>query len=248
MWVQDAPAPGHERGLGEGPQTGFAHDPLTPAQQVQTDVHPVPYGQEMRARNIDHLLADGGRVDEDSLYRRAAAQLGQSWLRSVSRRVAHGTHVMDLAAGYDLSDAEREQRPIVCVQLPEATTADPSGESLDAYALDAIRYILERADEIARRKPGRSHLPVVINFSFGDVAGPHDGSSNLEKAIDELVRERRRMAPLEIVIPSGNAHLARLHAEWSFAKPGQRIDLHWRRTCKHRGVNCGGTVAKHQAG
>jgi hypothetical protein len=210
FWVQDAPST-------EGAAQPESREP----------VNPVPYGREINKDQIDDLLAayaSNGSVDEDILYRRAADQLGQHWLRSISRRVAHGTHVMDLACGYDLTDEERRKRPIVCVQLPEATTADTSGENLDAYALDGVRYVLDRADAIARRK-GWASLPVVINFSFGNVAGPHDGTSDLEEAIDELIDAHPN---LNVVIPSGNSHLGRLHAEFAFGREGQAVDLHWR--------------------
>jgi hypothetical protein len=211
FWVQDAP--GTEGAAG---QSG-SREP----------VNPVPYGREINKDQIDELLAayaNDGSVNEDILYRRAAGWLGKHWLRSISRRVAHGTPVMDLACGYDLADEDRNKRPIVCVQLPEATTADTSGENLDAYALDGVRYILDRADAIARQK-GWASLPVVINFSFGNVAGPHDGTSDLEEAIDELIDAHPN---LNVVIPSGNSHLGRLHAEFAFDREGQTVDLHWR--------------------
>lgn len=211
FWVQDAPAGEGVAGEAEG----------------QNAVNPVPYGREVDKRKIDGLLAaqaDSGSVDEDTLYWRAADQLGQHWLRSVSRRVAHGTHVMDLACGYDPADEDGKKRPIVCVQLPEATTADTSGENLDAYALDGIRYILDRADAIARQRDS-APLPVVINFSYGNVAGPHDGTSEIEEAIDELIEAHPN---LTVVIPAGNSHLGRLHAELAFDRPGQTVDLRWR--------------------
>jgi hypothetical protein len=212
FWVQDAPCAG-----------GAGQRRPAPA------VNPVPYGREIDKDEIKDLLAphgDTGIVDEDTLYRRAANQLGQNWLRSISRRVAHGTHVMDLACGHDFTKDpkdHRTQRPIVCVQLPEATTADTSGENLDAYALDGIRYILDRADAIARQNDWAS-VPVVINFSFGNVAGPHDGTSDLEQAIDELIDAHPN---LTVVIPSGNSYLGRLHAEFAFG-PDQTEHLHWR--------------------
>jgi hypothetical protein len=211
FWVQDAPR-----------EEAVAGEPIT-----QKAVNPVPYGRELNKGQIDNLLvadAESRSVDEDILYRRAAGHLGHHWLRSVSKRVAHGTHVMDLACGYGLTDEGRKRRPIVCVQLPDATTADTSGENLDAYALDGIRYILDRADAIARQQDWAS-LPVVINFSFGNVAGPHDGTSELEEAIDELIDAHPN---LNVVIPSGNSHLGRLHAEFAFDGPGQPVDLHWR--------------------
>jgi hypothetical protein len=209
LWVQDAP----------------------PA-QGETASSPVPYGHEITAGTINGWLAErGGRADEDVLYRQAAGLLGRRWLRSVSRRMAHGTHVLDLASGYRLDERpdsiERRQRPIICVQLPEAAVADTSGASLDSYVLDGIRYILERADEIASHA-NLPPLPVVINFSSGEVAGPHDGTSDLEQAIDELIELRSKIAPLEVVISAGNSHLGRLHAQVKFESLGQPVDLPWR--------------------
>jgi len=71
----------------------------------------------------------------------------------------------------------------------------------------------------------------VINFSWGNVAGPHDGSSDLERAMDEIVCKRRKIAPTEIVIAAGNNNLARLHAEFRFAKEEEQQQpqcLRWR--------------------
>jgi hypothetical protein len=239
FWVQDAScAPRDaERELEEGEasfeRTGSPGSSDVTTTEPLVPVNPIPYGREFARQAIDDLLkklATGALVDEDELYRAVAAHdLGARWLRSIATRMAHGTHVMDLACGYDLGDEhkkEREHRPIVAVQLAEATTADTSGERLDVYALDAIRYILDRADAIARqRQCGR--LPVVINLSYGNVAGPHDGSSDLEQAIDEVVEARRHVAPCQIVISSGNSHLERLHAEIRFASPGEKLPLSW---------------------
>jgi hypothetical protein len=189
---------------------------------------PVPYGRELRKKEIDDLLRHyqpTGFVDEDGLYRRVGAiDFRRRRHQSVARRAAHGTHVMDLACGYDFRQEAVPNRPIICVQLPAATTEDTSGATLDDHGLDAIRYILDRADAIARRR-GCGRLPVVINLSYGNVAGPHDGSSALEQAIDELVRARPKT---RVVLPAGNSNLARLHAEVQFDEPKQTIPLHWR--------------------
>ncbi len=189
---------------------------------------PVPYGRELRKRDIDGLLrryAPSGPVDEDDLYRRArVVDFSRGGRKPVARRLSHGTHVMDLACGYDFRTEPRRDRPIVCVQLPKRTVEDTSGATLDDFGLDAIRYILDRADQIARDRPcGR--LPVVINLSYGNVAGPHDGTSDLELAVDDLIAARPQT---RVVLPAGNSHLARLHAEVSFKERGQTVDLHWR--------------------
>ena len=236
FWVQDgkptagATASKSGPGLAEAPA-----GPITPAVghgwRHPVEVNPVPYGGELAAPAIDGLLimlAAGELADEDALYAQVAAhRLGRSWLWSISRRLAHGTHVLDVACGYGLDEAERTQRPMVAVQLPEAATADTSGENLDAYALDAVRYILDRADAIARQHQCGA-LPVVINFSWGNVAGPHDGSSDLEQAIDEIVSERRKVAPTEVVVAAGNSNLARLHAAFRFERVEQSQSLRWR--------------------
>jgi hypothetical protein len=194
---------------------------------------PLPYGREFRKQDIDRLLAryEPSRVDEDDLYRRAGVlDLASRRHQSIARHAAHGTHVMDLACGYDFRREARYDRPIVGVQLPAASTADTSGATLDDFGLDAIRYILDRADAIARRR-GSARLPVVINFSYGNVAGPHDGSSDLEQAIDALVCARGTTPmghnQLQVVLPAGNSNLGRLHAEVSLADE-QPVDLHWK--------------------
>ena len=91
----------------------------------------LPYGREIAkagghgVKGIDSLLADcthAGSVDEDELYRCAGALgFGPDDRGALARRAAHGTHVMDLACGYDPGKAP--ERPIVAVQLPVATTA-----------------------------------------------------------------------------------------------------------------------------
>jgi Subtilase family len=50
---------------------------------------------------------------------------------------------------------------------------------------------------------------VVITASFGSIAGPHDGTSMVEMALDELTRDFERLA---LVVAAGNAHGSRTHA------------------------------------
>lgn len=151
--------------------------------------------------------------------------------------------------------------PIVFVQLPTATTLDTSGGSLGVHVLDGIRYIIDRASCLPydvnstagdRTRPdtgserpaslagpdatlNRQHgfNKIVINISYGAVAGPHDGTSILEQAMADLVR-----APTTgdifglrhatwICVAAGNAHRSRTHARLSLA-PGQSKSLAWR--------------------
>ena len=194
-------------------------------------------GIELTNADIDRLLtasASAGSVDEDLFYQRAGAvDFNRQIHKSVARRASHGAHVMDVAAGYDYRDPadqpHLDARPIICVQLPTEVTAETSGGTLECYLLEAIDYILRRADDIACER-GTGPLPVVINFSYGHYAEPHDGTGVLEAAIDQRIRQRMRTCgvPLRMVLPSGNSHLSRTHARLSFQAVGETRSLEWR--------------------
>jgi hypothetical protein len=184
-------------------------------------------GFEISKADIDNYLAtcrQGDVIDEDEIYRRAGvADFTRDGRKSLAWRASHGAHVMDIACGWDLD--ETPDWRIICVQLPTATTADSSGASLAPYAVKALEYIRNRAQAIAG--PGQS-LPVVVNFSYGLLAGPHDGTHAIELAFDEILREHNKIPgnkPMRVVIPSGNSHLARAHATVSFQAIGDAATL-----------------------
>lgn len=216
-------------------QDGVYPDPSAP---YFSGTPPVDYGIELAKRDqgaykgIDTLIGEcthAGLVDEDEVYARAGlVEFRREGHKAAAWRIAHGTHVMDLAAGEDPA-AKCDKRPIVCVQLPAMTTADTSGADLHTYALDAIEYILARSDAIAAAE-GKSHLPTVINFSYGMIGGPHDGTSELEKAIDAIVKWRCEVvrSPLTVVLPAGNSNLSRCHAEAVLEGLGNVAEFAWR--------------------
>ena len=178
-------------------------------------------------KGIDDFLKDGTHtqlVDEDEVYARTRhVDFSRSVHKPVARRGAHGTHVMDIAAGSRLANAP-DDRPIICVQLPVATTADTSGATLAKYALDGLHYILARADTL-----GGPDRPVVVNLSYGMIAGPHNGSSIIEAAIDELIELREKSkGVLRVVLPAGNSRLSRCHARFDLTSAGKERTLAWR--------------------
>jgi len=191
----------------------------------------LPYGSELDKAAIDAAMnaaLHGALVDEEQVYRATQhIDFTVSGHKPVAQRGAHGTHVLDLACGADPQNPPAD-RPIIGVQLPVATTWDTSGALLAAPVLEGLRYILNRADQIAvRLKCGP--LPVVVNLSYGFNAGPHDGSSLLEGAIDELITLRRLAAPMSVVLPAGNSYLRRSHAQFKLARnKEQRPPLTWR--------------------
>jgi hypothetical protein len=196
------------------------------------------YGCELKKRNapgqdgIDKRLADtlraGPLYDEDEFYRDAGyCDFSRRGHKPLAQRAAHGTPALDLASGFDPATAPAN-RPLVCVQLPLSTTAATGGGDLAPHVLDGMRYILDRADDIAFAMMS-GPLPVVVNLSYATIAGPHDGSSILEQAIEELIALREAIgARLRVVMPAGNSYLARCHASFRLSGVGAERQLTWR--------------------
>lgn len=159
----------------------------------------------------------------------------------VMRGSTHGTSVLDLAAGSasplgtyregqgivpgpqvsTTGSGAATESPLIFVQLPTRTSADTSGGSLGVHVLDAAHYIIGRAHAIAYLDEQTDPLnllnprfvrnEVVINVSYGALAGPHDGTSILEEALDDIVNSdslRRR----SVVVSAGNGQTSRTHA------------------------------------
>jgi len=205
------------------------------------------YGHELTAADINAAMRahyHEGMVHEAAVY----AALGLSTLgkkredgaehvfHALDTAISHGTHVMDLAAGprtllaqvgnlppsFDApptwarvnDDASRA--PLIAVQLDYDTVRDTSGGSMNVHVLDGLMYILSRCANDAK---------VTVNISFGTLAGPHDGSSLLEAAMDELITLLG--GRLQIVLAAGNSYQLRTHANKTLSK-GERITLDWR--------------------
>lgn len=198
------------------------------------------YGREITAAGIGRVIAEhtlaGGGLDEAAAYAALAQPPRADPARSgrlappagawPAPRSSHGALCAALAAapaplGLPLHDAAAEA-DLVFVQLPSETVADTSGRGLAANVLDALRYVLDRVHPLA---------PLVVNLSYGAAAGPHDGSSVLETAIEQLQAERAGFA---VVLPAGNLYPdasglredSRLHAALTLA-PGERRELRW---------------------
>ena len=176
----------------------------------------VPFGRELFQKEIDRLMFGAtiaGAVDEGAFDRSAgltqfAEMRGD---RRLENNGTHGTLVADLAAGFDLrqpnNDDLRRRLPLIAVGLPPRSSMGSSGSFLEFYALHALEYIIQRADQIWTAcegdKPGG--YPIVINLSYGLQAGPKDGEMLIEKvmrAIDKRAKELDR--PVRIILPAGN--------------------------------------------
>jgi hypothetical protein len=223
--IDDGLAFAHERFRSRAGHTRFKY---FWNQDDTTIAHSPPgfgWGRELTQTNINDLLGScsySNVVDEDEVYRQAGQTLA-------ARRVKHGTHVMDIACGLDPQHVMANSPCLIGVQLPKWVTEETSGALLTPVVYDAIMYILGRADQIAADED-MAALPVVINLSYGNIAGPHDGTAPLERAIDQLIAARQ--TPLRVVLPAGNHYLARCHSGFSLAaatSPDGSIEvLRWR--------------------
>jgi hypothetical protein len=187
-----------------------------------------PYGRQYTADAINRLMREAsndGQVDEDRLYRAAGITGMARPVRSgLSGSTTHGTHVCDLACGYDnVTDRKgAAQTAIIGVSFPRTITRDTSGKFLLRFVVDGLNYIIDTAN--AAMAAAKRRVPIVVNMSYGIIAGPHDGSSDIERAIDGIVAGFNKAhpdTPLAVTLPAGNAHLHRLRAKVPMRKDGE---------------------------
>jgi hypothetical protein len=95
---------------------------------------------------------------------------------------------------------------------------------MGSYVLQAVRMIMLWADTIVREdgKPA----PLVINFSYGILAGPKDGTQHLEHALAKLIKFRNRKTRTALVLPAGNSYRVRTTAK-VILKKGDSKKLDW---------------------
>lgn len=204
------------------------------------------YGHEVTAAMIASALdafRDGELVDEGAVYTALGLSvIGQRWphgqvpFHALDVAASHGSHVADLAAGprtaqartanlppdldappsWTRADDAASRCPMVAVQLDTRTVADTSGGAMNVAVLDAMAYILARCEPDAH---------VVVNLSYGSLAGPHDGTSLLERAMDGWIALCG--GRLQVVVAAGNSYQLRTHANLPLASGAEQV-LHWR--------------------
>jgi Subtilase family len=133
---------------------------------------PYGYGTVYSSAEIDDALRTADPYDALG-YHPADADRGDSG--------AHGTFVMDIAAGNGLAGGPAGIAPdadLIFVHLADRGTGGLANLG------DSVR-ILEAVDFIARTAAQR---PWVINLSVGRHGGPHDGTTLAELALDFSLR------------------------------------------------------------
>lgn len=114
--------------------------------------------------------------------------------------LAHGTHVMDIAAGNGRETGAPGVAPgadLIFVHLAADDAGEEESFGNSRHLMEAVDYIFEKA----------GNRPVVVNLSLGTHAGPHDGSTPVEQWFDRLLETPGRA----IVIAAGNSRNVRGH-------------------------------------
>lgn len=161
-----------------------------------------PYGREFRSQDINNAL------HTSNPYTTLAYNPGVR---------AHGTHVMDIAAGNGRGTGAPGVAPkadIIFVQLSSGDFGDEESFGNSRRLLEAVDYVFTRASEM-----GKS---AVVNLSLGTHGGPHDGSTPAERGFDQLLQTAGRA----IVISAGNSFEDRSHASGRIA-PNTSRTLRW---------------------
>lgn len=110
----------------------------------------------------------------------------------------HGTHVAGIAAG---SDRSTNYYGVA----PDADIVLVSFSSQNTSVIDGIKYVFDYAESVGK--------PCVVNISLGTHLGPHDGTSDTDRALAELVGPGRI-----IVGAAGNEGTKAVHASKTFSE------------------------------
>ncbi len=199
--------------------------------EVRTEDNGVAFGKRLQWKELNDDLQSGMRDVE--IYRKAGLlDFASEGHKANAFRRSHGTHILDVAAGFDPAEINGPQdSPIFAVQLPAEATADTSGITMGSYVLQGIRQIMLWADRMGKTKenPGIP-VPLTINFSYGILAGPKDGTHDLEWIIDSLANYRttriKDPMPTKVVLPSGNSYRNRDTARMTFSDDKPQ-DIDW---------------------
>jgi subtilisin family serine protease len=163
------------------------------------------YGREFTAEQINEALTQ----KDKSAY----AALGYT-----PGIAAHGTHVLDIAAGNGRGDNQPGGQPLPGL-LVEGADRAPRGvapgadlifvhlKSNESQFLGNSRHLLDAVDYIFRKAGNR---PVVVNLSISTTGGPHDGTTLVEQGLVRMLANKPGRA---IVVSAGNSFNRAVHAQ-----------------------------------
>jgi hypothetical protein len=179
-------------------------------------------GQVVDAEWINRQIQRYGRKERRA-YADMNAQLHtRSAFQLPPPTEAHGSMVMDAAFGAEPEDA-MARVPILAVQLPPEAAEDTSGTVSESYIVQGVRWILHQA----RNLSAHPDVKVVLNISYGVLAGQKDGGKFLEAQIaKEIETAALYCQHVEVVFAYGNSGNSRQVADLTVAA-GQMQEMTW---------------------
>lgn len=158
-----------------------------------------------------------GRGVEFSKYRIDAALKSRFPKRVVPSTDAsgHGTAVAAIAAaGGRLADGRYQGvAPESGLLIVKMGTPRPDSFPKTTELMRAVTYVVKKAVELGR--------PIAINLSFGNTYGSHDGTSLVERFLDNAAEIGRCV----VCVGSGNEGAAGGHVSGSFGLDAERTDM-----------------------
>ena len=124
----------------------------------------------------------------------------------------HGTAVTGIAAGRSADSLYAGAAPEAELIVVKLGLPGEEGFPRTTEILRGVTYVLRKAQEL--------NMPLVINLSFGNSYGSHDGSSLLERFLDNASEIGRTV----ICVGSGNEGAARGHFAGNIARDS-RVEL-----------------------
>lgn len=135
---------------------------------------------------------------------------------------AHGTHVMDIAAGNGRGSGVAGVAPAASLVFVDIASSDIPWSGPDAVGvsfgdsvqlLEALTFVFHTAGT----------KPCSVNVSLGTNGGPHDGTTLVEQGIDRLLEQAPNRS---VAIAASNSFDDGIHAAGSVPKSGT-YDLAW---------------------
>lgn len=200
----------------------------------------LPFGEEVFPGDINAALRAqsrnsdlGDRLDEEGFNRalRLVEPQRTRGHRDLDHRAAHGTHVMDIAAGQDPQSERADLIRLLAVNLPTQRLHGSAGDFLMYYAAFALNRAFDMAKALWEVNfPGeKGGFPVALNLAYGMMAGAKNGENPLELLMQTFVSQREAAGlATSICLPAGNENLARAVARLDLAGRTASEPIPWR--------------------
>lgn len=168
-----------------------------------------PFGRYIDQTEIQAVL-DADLHEEDGYRRLSAIDQLMPTPQRLMQQATHGSAVLGLAAG-----KADDKHLLMGVNFPPTAVQDTSGTLLPFFILLGICFSLEQTQRLAKQlklaSPSRFadvSIPVVVNLSYGVLAGPKNGSGILENVMEHLSDIAPKSIPgikkIKFVLPMGN--------------------------------------------